>query len=350
MIHDIDFETALNLDKIQFVDLRSPVEFCEASIPGAINLPLLDDDERVEVGTIYRHFGPVQARSKGLEFVGPRLAALIKEVQILACDYNVVLYCWRGGNRSQSLARVLDIMDINGYRLQGGFKAYRRYVVNKLESVPNGSVVVLHGLTGTGKTNILKELNRLGMPAIDLEGLANHRGSVFGGIGLSDQPRQKQFESILLDEILETHRHGYLIVESESRKIGRLFLPDRLYSMMQSGVHVLVYDSIENRVNRILSEYLGDSKISSQDLKEIMKTLVKFIGKKRLQEYFDMMDNENYQGLIRSLLLEYYDPLYGYASGPDSDFELSLNGSSTHEASKILANWLQNKMRGGSVA
>ncbi len=342
MIKDIEVAEALSLQNPVFIDLRSPVEFNDGHIPGAVNIPLFSDQERSEIGTIYRHQGPGSARNRGLEVVAPRLAEMVSAIQERAADSTIVVYCWRGGERSDAIAKVLDIMKIKGYRLAGGYKAYRAFIIERLRELPRSRVVVIHGLTGSGKTEIIKRLAADGLPAVDLEGLANHRGSVFGGLGLGKQPRQKQFDSMLYEKLQQFADEKFLIVESESRKIGKLFLPDRLYAMMKEGLHVLIYDNLENRVNRIYDEYVVASGNTAKEYINCMEGLQRYLGKKKTQEITKMISDGNFRNAIRILLTDYYDPLYGYPSGPDPHYCLSLDGSDTSQAADRLAAYLTN--------
>ncbi|MGI6548840.1 MAG: tRNA 2-selenouridine(34) synthase MnmH [Syntrophomonadales bacterium] len=342
MIKDIGVEQALSLDRAVFVDLRSPVEFQDSHIPGAKNIPLFSDQERSEVGIIYRYRGPASAKSKGLEVVAPRLASMVSKIQETARGNNMVLYCWRGGDRSDAIARVLDIMQVDGYRLSGGYKAYRNHVLQELREMPQGRVVVLHGLTGTGKTEIIRRMAEDGWPAIDLEDLANHRGSVFGGLGLREQPKQKLFDSLLYENMKQFAEHHYLIVESESKKIGKLFLPDHLYAKMREGMHVLVYDNLENRIKRLHREYVEDTRNKTNDFLECVQGLKRYLGKTKTQELTELIYNGKLSDAIRILLTDYYDPLYGYPSSSDYHYDLSLDGSDSSLAAQSLAEYLTN--------
>lgn len=342
MIKDIEVTEALNLENAVFIDLRSPVEFNTGHIPGAVNIPLFSDQERSEIGIIYRHQGPEPARNKGLEVVAPRLAEMVAAIRKTAAESNIVVYCWRGGDRSDAVARVLDIMQVDGYRLAGGYKAYRNLIIERLRELPRSKVVVIHGLTGSGKTSVIKKMAADGWPAVDLEGLANHRGSVFGGLGRGEQPKQKQFDSMLYEKLRQFAGDKFLIVEGESRKIGRLFLPDRLYAMMKKGLHVLIYDNLENRVKRIYDEYVVESGNTTKEYLNCIKGLKGYLGKNKTQEITKMISDGNFWDTIRILLKDYYDPLYGYPYGPDPHYCLNLDGSDTSQAAKRLAAYLTN--------
>lgn len=347
MIKDIDIEAAISIANGQFIDLRSPAEYNETPIPGAINIPLLLDDERAIVGTIYRHLGSGKARQRGLQMVGPRLAEMIGEIEKIAAAKEIILYCWRGGDRSNSVAQVLNIMGVNGYRLNGGYRAYRNLVVKRLGELPQGTALVVHGLTGTGKTNIIQELERIGYPAVDLEGLANHRGSVFGGVGLGEQPSQKYFDSRLNNKLQEYERFPYVIVESESKKIGRLFLPDHLFGLMKTGCHILVYDTLENRIKRLYDEYVESINETKSILLSSLQGLSRHMGKDKLQELSELIVKGEYNEAIGLLLVEYYDPLYGYDNKPDNNYDLSIDGGNSRKAAETIAAWIDETLKGG---
>ncbi|MGE5544186.1 MAG: tRNA 2-selenouridine(34) synthase MnmH, partial [Bacillota bacterium] len=191
-------------------------------------------------------------------------------------------------------------------------------------------------------TEIIKRMAEDGWPAVDLEGLANHRGSVFGGLGLGEQPRQKLFDSLLYETMKQYAGHKYLIVESESKKIGRLFLPDHLYAMMKKGIHVLIYDNLENRVNRLYHQYVENVRNSSKDFLNCMQGLKGLLGNKKTEEISDLIRDDKLRDAIRVLLTDYYDPLYGYPSSSDLDYDLSLDGSDSSLAAHTLAKYLTN--------
>ncbi len=346
MIKDIGVEKALSLERAKFIDLRSPLEYHKAHIPGAVNIPLLLDDEHSEIGTIYRLQGSRSAKIKGLEVVAPRLLSLVSEIRKNIQEDDLVLYCWRGGDRSSSVARLLDIMQIDGYKLAGGYKAYRTHVIKRLEELPRSQVVILHGLTGTGKTEIIKKMADDGWPAMDLEGLANHRGSVFGGLGLGEQPEQKQFDSMLLETMQKFSGHDYLIMENESKKIGRLFLPDRLFTKMQQGFHVLIYDTLENRISRLFQEYVEDIRNNTKDFLPCLEGLKPYLGNNKTKEATNLINLGKIREAIRILLIDHYDILYGQSCLSNVHFDLTVNGSDSNLAASSITSWLINLVKG----
>ena len=252
----ISIEKALELKAPLFIDLRSPCEYEEAHIPGAVNIPLFDNEERSVVGTTYRVVSNQAAIDKGLEIVAPKLPEIYKKIKPYGEQREIVLYCWRGGMRSQAISQFLDLLGLTHYRLSGGYKAFRRHVCSFFEKFQQ-EIITLHGLTGAGKTEILQELRKKGYPAIDLEDLANHRGSVFGHIGLGKAPSQKHFEGLLFWECQKHRKAKRIAVECESQRIGVLQLPKSFFNAMQTGRRVLVYDSMAHRVERLVATYAG---------------------------------------------------------------------------------------------
>ncbi|MSR86470.1 tRNA 2-selenouridine(34) synthase MnmH, partial [Candidatus Woesearchaeota archaeon] len=196
-----------------FVDVRSPKEFIEDHIPGAINIPLFSNEERAIVGTLYKQVGKDVAIDKGLEIVGHKLPEMIQEYQTLK-EKRIIVYCWRGGMRSGSVVGLLQSLKFDVVQLENGYKDYRRFVREQLDRVHIPSLVILYGLTGSGKTEILGKIKN----SIDLEGLAQHRGSIFGDIGLT-QRSQKMFESLLLKRLIELQQEKVVFIEGESRRI-----------------------------------------------------------------------------------------------------------------------------------
>lgn len=344
MIREIIVEELENLENPILIDVRSEGEYLEATIPGALNLPLLNNEERAQVGSTYTQISPTLAKEEGLEFISPKLPNLVKQAQQWSEQGPLVLFCWRGGMRSKSLASVLDLMGVPVYRLQGGYKAYRKKVLAFFEQKPSLKFVVLRGNTGVGKTEILKQLKSDGYPAIDLEKLANNRGSVFGDVGLGDAPSQKKFEALLYEELREIkdRGHSYIIVECESKRIGRVTLPVNFYNAMQQGTQILVYDSISNRINRLVQEYT-EIPDSLTQIREALMRLEKTLGHKKLEQC-NLFLEENRLADFTKILLEYYDALYGYPNEQSPEYEFAVNQISPDRVSEELKAFFDNKV------
>lgn len=332
MVKDISVEEALSRPGILMVDVRSESEFEEATIPGAVNIPFLNNEERASVGTVYKQVSPQAARRLGLELVSPRLPEFINHFEKLAGKRDIVLFCWRGGQRSQFVSYMLDMMGFNVYRVQGGYKAYRRYINQYLEGKLTHRAVVLHGLTGVGKTEVLTKLGQAGIPTLDLEGLARHRGSVYGKVGLPPSPTQKMFESMIVQALNLAESKGIFVVECESRRLGNLLVPQTVMNTMKEGYRVLLYDSIKNRIHRTIAEYIGGGAENVEALQNATTALVKYLGAAKVRQLNELLGRGDFEQAIKYLLIKYYDPLYKYPDKPDDDYHLCVDTSDINNA------------------
>lgn len=342
MLQDIKVNELSELEKAVYIDVRSQKEFEEGTIPGAVNIPLFDNEERAEIGTVYTQESPKKAMEIGLRIASAKLPSLFKEVENIAGKSPVMLFCWRGGMRSKSLATVLDLMGLTVFRLNGGYKAYRRSIVEFFEAEFPFHVVVLRGNTGTGKTEMLKRLKEEGYPVIDLEGLSNNRGSVFGNIGLGSQPSQKQFETALYQEINKYRQYPYLIMECESKRIGRIALPNSMFTAMQEGTQVLIYDTLDSRVKRLVKEYTLNSEVIS-DLKSALDRLKKRLGKASLDELLNLLEAKEFDLFAKKLIVEYYDNLYGYPNMDSENYDFGILNNSIEISVAKLKDYLDDK-------
>ncbi|MBP7585894.1 MAG: tRNA 2-selenouridine(34) synthase MnmH [Spirochaetes bacterium] len=303
-MNEISYEDALLLENPIFIDVRAPVEFTADHIPGAINIPLFDDAERAEIGTIYRHRGQYEAVVKGSSYAGAKLDGIVSRVRDITGKGSVIIHCFRGGMRSESLVSLLVSLGIPVRKLAGGYKSYRTYVSGALQRlVVRAPLFVLHGLTGTGKTQILKHIAN----SIDLEGMAGHRSSVFGGLGL-EQNTQKMFESLLLARAGELAGAEFAVIEGESRKIGDLHIPPAVFSALTASPGILITASMETRVRLLLDEYVkcaGEGQVES-----IVKTLENRIGGKNVIILLELFRDDKLEEFAQFLLEKYYDPLY----------------------------------------
>lgn len=342
MQNTILLEDALNLDNPIFIDMRAPAEFEHGSIPGAVNIPLLDNEERAAIGILHRTQGPDKAKQQGLAIVSAKLPELVSEIRAhCGKDRSVVVYCWRGGMRSKSVVSVLELMGIRAYQLVGGYKAYRRYVLDTLAGFAlRPEIVVLCGSTGTGKTKLLDLLAGRGVPVIDLEHLANHRGSVFGQVGLGKPQTAQNFDARLLAELRRLNDEPFIVVECESKRIGNVYLPEALFQAMKRGKHILVEASLETRVARLIDEYLDLYDKNRDALLASIQSLESRLGKaktKKLQEAFAANKVRDVAG---ALLVDYYDPLYGYEKADPKDFDCLVDAENLEEASCRIIEYL----------
>ncbi|MPM50310.1 tRNA 2-selenouridine synthase [bioreactor metagenome] len=348
MLHKmISLEDTLKLDNIMYIDMRSPNEFEMGHIPGAVNIPLFSNEERAEVGTIYKNTGTEEAKMKGLAIVSTKLPELVSQVRSLhKKGSTVVVYCWRGGMRSKSIVTILEIMGITAYQLLGGYKAYRRHVLDSLEKfnlVP--PIVVLCGSTGVGKTILLNKLHKQGIPVIDLEALANHRGSAFGQVGLGKSATAQNFDANLLERLQLLSTEPYIVVECESKRVGNVYLPEVLYNAMQKGTKILVKASTETRIQRLIAEYAGIYDDNYESIMASIKTLSKRLGIKKAQKLIQDFSQGKTHEVVGTLLVDYYDPLYGYETCDPADYGMVIDAENLDQTADYLISYLNQQFR-----
>jgi len=304
MLSEIKIEEAFSL-LWPIIDVRSPAEFEHGHIPGAINIPLFSNDERAHVGTVYKQQSKERAIKIGLEYVTPKLESFINNSQKIAPLGKVIVHCWRGGMRSQSFAKHL--VD-NGFSdvgvIIGGYKAFRNHVLVKLETPVN--LRVLGGYSGSGKTHILNELKKRGKQVIDLEGLANHKGSAFGGIGQAIQPTVEQFENNLFNEWKKLNLHEPIWVEDESHNIGRVKIPMQFFKQMRNAKLYFIDIPKNERAKHLVTEYAS---CNSQLLAESIQNISRRLGGVNVKNSIELLDNENYYEVAK-IALNYYDKSY----------------------------------------
>lgn len=312
----ISVEKALNLPNTIFIDVRSESEFLEASIPGSINIPILKNEERSVVGKVYRNESVEKAKSLGLRYASYKLEEIYKRIMELERNYdNIVIYCWRGGMRSKSVCNILNTLSLrNVYRISGGYKAYRKFVFDFLDNeIGKFKFIVLHGLTGVGKTIIINKLQEMQIPVMDLEKYAKNSGSVFGDLLFEgSSPSQKEFESLVFNS-LYYNSSNFIIVESESKRIGSMNVPEPVMKAMEDGYHILVETSIENRIENIYNDYIKNDSAINDKLIRCIKHLKKSLGTKTVEMLTEKINSGDYRYVIEFLINNYYDPLYKYS-------------------------------------
>jgi tRNA 2-selenouridine synthase len=312
------------LDSHCIVDARTPLEFAEDHLPGAINVPLLTNEERVEIGTLYKQQGPHQARIRGLELTAARFPGIVAEISAAASGRPILVYCWRGGLRSKTIASILELTGFPVKQLIGGYKAFRNHVSTCFEEFkPNGPLVVLHGMTGIGKTTILQILADRGESTVDLEGIACHRGSAFGSLGLTQEHlTQKRFETLLWDTFRKMPQGKTIYLEGESRRIGQMTLPGNLYDVMGESIKVWCTASIETRVRRLTEEY--GLREYEAGLTEALLRIKKRLGGEKYAEIAGYLERWEMEPFMTELIVSYYDKLYYKVREWKEDFALSL--------------------------
>lgn len=321
------------------VDVRTPKEFDEFCIPGAVNVPLFSNEERIQVGTTYKQVSQDAAKSLGLRLVSAKLPELYERIYKLhkRTGTGVVVHCWRGGMRSRTVVSLLNSLGIPSLQLEGGIRSFRKLIVHQLEkygkSLP--PFVVLEGLTGTRKTDILRKLETEGYPVLDLEGMAGHRGSLFGAIGLT-QNSQKQFESLLWQKLQTLKEAPYLLIEAESKRIGSAILPDFILEGKQKGTRIHLTYPFQKRVHCLIKEYRPDQ--HSQEINEAVALIEKRIHPKIKQDFVRAMEEQDYFRLISILLESYYDPRYRHASRQYDTKVIEVNMGDLQEGIEAVKN------------
>jgi tRNA 2-selenouridine synthase len=311
------------IDNNCLIDVRTPLEFDEDHIPGAVNVPLLSNGERAEVGTIYKQIGPIAARRRGLELTCSRFYGMVEQIISAAVGKPIVVYCWRGGLRSASVAMLVETCGTPARQLAGGYKAFRNQVSAFFETCNfPAPLIVLHGMTGTGKTTFINGLDQANWATIDLEGIACHRGSAFGALGLEQNFSQKRFETLLWDAFRRLPLNRPIVLEGESQRIGTYSLPGRLYQKMAESSRIWCHASLETRIQRLADEY------ARPEYREAMREALERIRKKlpgtRYIELKDMLEAWDVAGIARGLIEWYYDKMY-YKNRPwTADLELEL--------------------------
>lgn len=313
----ISVENALRLENTIFIDVRTESEHSEDHILNAFSMPLFKDNEHNEVGTIYKMQGKHEAIQKGFDYVSYKLKDMYMQAMSLANEYdNIVIYCARGGMRSGSVVNLFSSLGINVYQLEGGYKAYRNYVLNYLSTIMDTkNFIVVHGLTGVGKTDLLNILEEKKIDNIDLEGIAKNSGSTFGFITFDEKPpSQKKFETKIFEDLFFSET-DYIFIESESKRVGHVLVPNEIYdAIVRDGYHLLLECSVENRVKRLCRDYVyGKDEENLEVLKNCIMKFKKRIGNDKVNEYIELLDTGKYEELVEKYLVEYYDPLYNHS-------------------------------------
>ena len=332
------------------IDARSPAEFALDHLPGAVNWPVLDDEQRRIVGTLYKQTSALEARKLGAAMAARNIADhLDREMPPLTRDWRPLVYCWRGGQRSGSLSLVLSQIGYRVTQLAGGYKGFRAQVRLDLDDwAPKLKLRVLCGRTGSGKTRILQALAEQGAQVLDLESLANHRGSVLGDVPEQPQPSQKQFETLLWQAVRGFDLGRSIWIESESRKIGNLRVPEALHNHLRAhGNCVWIDTPLATRVQLLLQDY-EHFRLDPQALCTQLDKLVPLRGRDVVATWQDHIRKGEWTALLESLLRDHYDP--GYERSLEQSFpqlasapKLALAQASLAQASNLAQNLLINE-------
>ncbi len=322
-------------EQLLLLDVRSEKEFSQGHMPGAVNIPLLNDDHRRQVGITYKSNGKDAAVLKGFDLVGEKFSDFIREVKKLTAEKHVMLYCWRGGMRSGIMSWVLGMGGFKTFLLKGGYKAYRQAVFEILQEPRN--VVVVGGKTGSGKTEVLAELKKMDAQVICLETLASHRGSAFGALGMPPQPRNEMFQNMLAGEWMNVESEKTLFLENESLTIGPILLPKGIYEAIRNSHVVELVMSKAQRTKRIVDEY---GRFPVESLIENTKKLSKRLGGLRTRQAIEALEQGDKAKWVDEIL-NYYDQAYQYGNDtkkvPNVDVEVNENESVSSIAVKVLS-------------
>ena len=325
------------------IDLRTPKEFAQGHWPGATNVPLFNDEERAKIGKTYKEGGPDKAISLGLKIISPKLATLIREVRTIKeqKDYAtnptnpsyLKFYCWRGGMRSSSVAWLSNILELKPVLLLGGYKSYRNWTLRQFKK--KWPLKLIGGKTGSGKTDLILLLRKKGFSILDLEGLANHRGSSFGSLGLPSQPSTEQYENKIV-EILEefkNNKNKEIFVEAESANLGHCRIPFEFFKQMKIAPMIEITRTQEERINKLVEVYgTQDQKM----LEEATSRIYKRLGPQRTNEALKAIKEKKWAEACKAIL-EYYDRYYNRELSQISEKNtVDVSGLTTEEAAAML--------------
>ncbi len=305
MVRSVDVEEFLELaQQNPIIDVRSPSEHAYGRIPGAVSLPLFEDDERAEIGTLYKQKGKDIAVKRGLEIVGPKMRSMVEFAEKLSYKDYILVHCWRGGMRSSSVAWLLQTYGLPVITLKGGYKRFRNHVLD--EFLKKMELMIITGPTGSGKTDLIKALAGIHEQVVDLEGLANHKGSVFGALGQLAQPSSEHFQNQLFWTIKNFDYSRPIWLEDESIGIGQVMIPESFWRQMGKAPRVHFNMSREIRIKRLVNEY---GSFPNEVLQEKIQYLEKKLGGQHAKSALECLNANDLAG-VADLLLVYYDRAY----------------------------------------
>ncbi len=339
MVNYIDINEFLKFEKenLPIIDVRSPAEYNHAHIPKAHNIYLFNDDERKEIGTIYKQKSREESVLKGLEYASPKITNILKSIDEIAKNYDsqnkILMHCFRGGMRSESVAWLCSNYKYDVYVLKGGYKSYRHYVLDSFSK--NYKIYLLTGKTGSGKTLILNKLREFGHNIIDLEYLAKHKGSAFGGINEGEQPTQEQFENYLSYELCKESENEILWLEDESFLIGKIALPKTLFNTMKNAQKI-IYLNVPKEVR---AKYITDiyGKYNTDDLEKSIMKIKNRLGGERMKEALEFLHNGKIYECVLTLLY-YYDKAYKLNISEDKLINIECDNLDFDSITRLILN------------
>lgn len=293
------------------IDVRSPAEFEDDHVPGAISLPALSNEERAKVGTIYKQVSAFEAKKVGAALISRNIATHIERFFLdKPGGYRPLVYCWRGGQRSGSFALVLAEIGFRPHTLIGGYKRYRHDVLDRIETLPGQfQYRVVSGQTATAKTRFLEALKAAGAQVLDLEALANHKGSMFGLEPGTSQPSPRGFESQVVHALGQMNPAEPVWVESESPKIGQLYVPKTLHNAMRNAPSIRLHAPLKARVKHSVDDYRPWFD-HPEEVRSRLERLTYRHGHEKINAWTSLIDRQDWEGLVEALLIDHYDPAY----------------------------------------
>ncbi|GGH64594.1 tRNA 2-selenouridine(34) synthase MnmH [Phaeocystidibacter marisrubri] len=338
-VKQVPFTTIIQSNGIPVLDVRSPSEFESGHVPGALSFPLFDDDERAEIGTLYKQESQDAAIEKGLEFVGPKMLRLVQSAKELAPNKEVYIYCWRGGMRSGAVKWLLEFAGFKVYKIPGGYKAYRTWVGEViLQYSKNAKWHVLGGMTGSAKTEILLQMKDRGAQVIDLEGLAHHKGSAFGHFLEEKQPSTEHFMNLLVKELVQLDWKRTIWIEDESRLIGKVVLPPELMNAIFTSPITVIEKTVAERAAFLASCY-GEAEY--EEFERSFNFIKKRLGGPEVQLALEEVRNGNLSKAAE-IALKYYDKAYRHALDKKREKQeqnfVDVSGKSVEEIAELLIN------------
>ncbi|MDX1942398.1 MAG: tRNA 2-selenouridine(34) synthase MnmH [Saprospiraceae bacterium] len=317
-------------------DVRTPAEFAQGHIPGAVNLPLFSDEERAVVGTIYKQQSPELALLKGLEFAGSKMRWYVEEAQRLAENQAVAVHCWRGGKRSESMGWLLGQAGFDVMIVKGGYKNYRNYIHTYLAE-QKAPFIILGGYTGSGKTEILHELIKLNEQVLDLEAIAHHKGSAFGALGETEQPTVEQFENDLFEAYYKLNKTRRIWIEDESKAIGRVYIPDGFWQQMTHAPHIKLEIPLQERIQHLVDIYANYPKAY---LVESFTKIKKRLGGLHLNQALEALEQNDFAEAARIALI-YYDKTYEHCLQNKTEATIFPFNAEHFDPKKIAADLIE---------
>lgn len=335
----IPFTSIIHSNGIPVLDVRSPSEYESGHIPGAYSLPLFDDDERAEIGTLYKRESQEIAIEKGLEFVGPKMLDLVRSAKRIAPNKEVYIYCWRGGMRSGAVKWLLEFAGFKVYKIPGGYKSYRTWLGETiLQYAQKAKWHVLGGMTGSAKTEILLQMKEKGAQVIDLEGLANHKGSAFGHFLEEEQPTTEHFMNLLVMNLIQLDLNQTIWIEDESRLIGKVVLPPELMQAIITSPITVIEKSVGERAV-FLADCYGEAEY--REFERSFNFIKKRLGGPEVAMALEEVRNGNLAAAAE-IALKYYDKAYRHALNKKREKQeqnfVDVSGKSVNDIAEILLN------------